>query len=78
MKPFAQRWSVGIERTADGRWSTQLMRSDAITGEEELSYEQYSSSSTLFQELLTVLDASIFTSLAIAEEQLPESHLRLL
>ena len=78
MKAFAQRWSIGIERTTDGRWSTALMRSDAITGDEELSYESYGSSNTLFQELLTVLDASIFTSLAIAEGVLPEGQLRLL
>lgn len=67
MTTFAQRWSVSICRTEDGLWSLALMHSDDTTGYEDLSYELYSCSATLSQELATALDASISAFLVIAE-----------
>lgn len=44
-----------------------LTSCDATTGEQELPYELVGLSSVIFQELLTALDASMFTFLATAD-----------
>ena len=75
--PLAQRWTVRLFECEDGSYRARLTHYDATTKRGQQSYEFSGSSSVLFQELLTVLDASIFTSLAIAEGVLPEGQLPL-
>lgn len=78
MKSFAHVWMVGLSyEDGEPEVSGALMHCDVTTGQEVGSYEFSGSSRVIFEELLTVLDASIFTSLAIAEGVLPEGQLPL-
>lgn len=64
----AHCWIVTLEQGAgDVPWNALVTSCGTTTNGEPESYEFSGSSKELFQELLTVLDASIFTSLAIAE-----------
>lgn len=74
----AQCWIVTLEPHQQGGWSGLVTVCGSTTKGEPESYEFSGSSSPLFQELLTVLDATIFTFLAIAEERVPEGQLPLL
>ena len=75
--PLAHRWTVRLFSDPDGSYRARLTHFDATTKQGLGNYGFSGSSSVLFQELLTVLDASIFTSLAIAEGVLPEGQLPL-
>jgi hypothetical protein len=75
--PLNQRWTVRLFECPEGGYRARLTHFDATTRTGGGSYEFSGSSSVIFQELLTVLDASIFTSLAIAENVLPEGQLPL-
>lgn len=77
MQPFEQIWVVGIRSDGKGSWEYRVMLSDGETVLSDDSSPPYKSSNVLFQELMSVLDASIFTSLAIAEGVLPEGQLPL-
>lgn len=77
MNEFAQAWGVSICKSRDDGWELLLTHFDDTTGVEVVSFGFYRSSSVLFQECMSVLDASIFTSLAIAEGVLPEGQLPL-
>lgn len=75
--PLHHRWTVRLFACPEGGYRARLTVFDATTKTAQGSYEFSGSSSIIFQELLTVLDASIFTSLAIAEGVLPEGQLPL-
>lgn len=74
----AQCWIVTLEHQADGEVHGLLTICGSTTLGEPESYEFCGSSSTLFQELATVLDATMFTHLAIADQKLPEGTMPLL
>jgi hypothetical protein len=77
MVEHSELWSVWVGRRDDGTWTVSLRHCSGTRQVVYLDHERYSDASTLFQELMTVLDGSIFTSLAIAEGVLPEGQLPL-
>lgn len=74
---FEQAWGVSIQQDDKGVWVCSLVHYESGIGSSVISFERYGSSSTLFLECMSALDASIFTSLAIAEGVLPEGQLPL-
>jgi hypothetical protein len=77
MQNTSEVWSLYIGRGNDGIYSVALRHFNGTTHDVMMSCERYSSSKLLFEELLSTIDASIFTSLAIAEGVLPEGQLPL-
>ena len=77
MKHLSVQWTITLSQHDDGGVRGVVTLYDGTTGREHENYYFSGSSSVVFQELLTVLDASIFTSLAIAEGVLPEGQLPL-
>lgn len=69
-----QAWHVFLHGYEDGQYRCTLSISTGITGDARESYEFSGSSTTLFQELLTVLDATIWSCLAIDDEVLGAVH----
>lgn len=74
---FEQAWVVVIRHSDKGGWEWLIQRYEGEMQHSPVSSDGYSSSSVLFQECMSVLDASIFTSLAIAEGVLPEGQVPL-
>lgn len=74
MKLLVEGWAVSLCTYGDGVVHLGLTHCDVTTGRELANYEFSGSSKTCFPELMSVLDASIFTSLAIAEGALPEGQ----
>ena len=74
MKHLCVQWTVSLVASGDQEVVGLLTKYDGTTGREVESYRFSGGSSTVFEELLTALDASIFTSLAIAEGLVPEGQ----
>lgn len=71
MKHAAQAWILTVEVSGDqGALGVLTVCGDGTSLEPE-SYESVGSLRTIFQELQTVLDATMCTFRAIAEERLP-------
>lgn len=73
MRP-AQCWIVTLEHQANGEVRGLLTVCGSTTRGEPESYDFSGSSSAIFPELLTVLDATIFTHLGIADGVLSEGQ----
>lgn len=67
MKPFAQAWILTIEHKAPGEVYGLLTVCGDTTLHEVESYESSGSSSGILTELGSVLDATIWSFLAIAD-----------
>lgn len=64
---FAQAWILTIEEGDEGQFFGLLTVSGDTTTSEPESYECFGSSNTILEELGSVLDATIWSFLAIAE-----------
>lgn len=67
MERVHKAWDISIFIEPDGQTSWAIGHYDGTTWHDLGNYEHYSSSSEAFQEQMSVLDASIFTCLAIAD-----------
>lgn len=67
MEPFAQAWVLTIEYVAPGEVFGLLTICGDTTSQEPESYGSSGSSKTVFEELGSVLDATMWSFLAIAD-----------
>lgn len=65
-------WQVTVIRNTDGTYKVWVEEGGSVGKSVFLNGRQYSSCSLLFEELLTYLDASIFTFLATTDEERQE------
>lgn len=78
MKTFVHQWVVTLGSDDENHVHGLVTGFDCTTRSELVSFESCGSSKTVLEELGTVLDASMFTSLAIAEGLVPEGQQPLL
>lgn len=77
MKAFVHQWVVTLGADDHGEVCGVITAFDATTKDEILSFERSGSSSEVLEELVTVMDASMCTSLAISEAIIPEGQMPL-
>lgn len=64
---FAQAWILTVEQNDEGRFFGLLTVSGDTTSNGPESYESFGSSNTILEELGSVLDATMWSFLAIAD-----------